>query len=87
MAGGLDVVSVGPDDNEETLDLAQVRYRAGRISLQEVLDAQRQIYDAQLGLSGATRDRVVATANLFKALGGGWTEDVIAMPGTTQGTR
>ena len=40
-----------------------------------VLDAQRQLYSSQLDLAEAIRDRFTATADLFKALGGGWTEN------------
>lgn len=57
---------------EETVSLAQARYEAGMVGLQDVLDARRQLYGAQINLSDATRDRLVANANLFKALGGGW---------------
>jgi outer membrane protein TolC len=42
-----------------------------------VLDAQRQLLAAQLAATQASRDRYIATATLFKALGGGWqAEDV-----------
>jgi len=57
---------------DETVRLAQARYDAGMVGLQEVLDARRRLYAAQINLSDATRDRLVASANLFKALGGGW---------------
>ncbi len=57
---------------DETVRLAQARYDAGMVGLQEVLDARRRLYGAQINLSDATRDRLVASANLFKALGGGW---------------
>lgn len=38
----------------------------------EVLDAQRAQHSAELELAEAMRDRLTATATLFKALGGGW---------------
>jgi len=60
---------------EEAVSLAQSRYDAGLVGLQEVLDARRQFYGAQINLSGATRDRLIASANLFKTLGGGWDLD------------
>src|SRR5699024_4875127 len=53
---------------EETLKLAQNRYEIGSVGLRDVLEAQRQLYSAQLELSEAIRDRFVTTANLFKAL-------------------
>lgn len=64
----------------ETLALAQKRYQVGRVGLEDVLEVQRQLYDAQLALSEAIRDRFVATANLFKALGGGWTDKTDSVP-------
>lgn len=65
---------------KKTLKLAKKRYRVGRVGLRNVLEAQRSLFKAQLALSGAIRDRFVATANLFKALGGGWTEKSDSVP-------
>lgn len=60
-----------------TLGLARTRYRAGYSGFIEVLDAQRQLLAAHLAATQANRDRYIATATLFKALGGGWqAEDV-----------
>ncbi len=55
-----------------TYDLAKIRYREGMTSFIEVLDAQRAQHSAELELAEAMRDRLTATATLFKALGGGW---------------
>lgn len=68
------------DAYQETLELAQKRYTVGSVGLRDVLEAQRQLFSAQLTLSSAIRDRFVATANLFKALGGGWTDDTDSIP-------
>ncbi|WP_248730181.1 MULTISPECIES: efflux transporter outer membrane subunit [Halomonadaceae] len=57
---------------QRTHELAELRYREGMTSFIEVLDAQRDLHSAQLGLAEAMRDRLTATATLFKALGGGW---------------
>src|SRR5699024_10504427 len=54
------------------VDLAETRYAAGSIGYLAVLDARRSLYQAQLARTAATRDRLVATTTLFKALGGGW---------------
>lgn len=60
-----------------TLGLARTRCRAGYSGFIEVLDAQRQLLAAHLAAIQANRDRYIATATLFKALGGGWqAEDV-----------
>lgn len=54
------------------LELAELRYREGYVGFIEVLDAQRTLLSAELALAEAVRDRLTATATLFKALGGGW---------------
>lgn len=38
----------------------------------DVLDAQRGYFDAQIGVSNAIRDELIAVVNVYKALGGGW---------------
>lgn len=59
---------------DETRRIAQVRYDEGLTSFIELLDAQRALLDAELSLAEAKRDRLSATATLFKAMGGGWSE-------------
>ena len=65
---------------QETLKLARIRYDVGRTAFFDVLDAQRQLFNSQLDLAEAIRDRFTATANLFKALGGGWTQNSDSLP-------
>ncbi|WP_036188946.1 efflux transporter outer membrane subunit [Marinimicrobium agarilyticum] len=57
---------------QETLELAQLQYDAGRIGFYELLDAQRGLLNAQLALSQALSNRLTASATLFKTMGGGW---------------
>ena len=71
----------------ETLELAQIRYDVGRTAYFDVLDAQRQLFSSQLDLAEAIRDRFTATANLFKALGGGWTENSDSLTAGMEATR
>ena len=59
---------------QEYLRLANERFRAGVISYLEVLDAQRQLLSAQLDLNASELDQRLAVVQLYKALGGGWTE-------------
>ena len=40
----------------------------------EVLDSDRQLFDAELGLVRNQRDELLAVVRLYKALGGGWQE-------------
>ena len=55
-----------------TEELADIRYRQGLIRFIEFLDAHRSRLAAEQILNSALRDRLTATATLFKALGGGW---------------
>ena len=52
--------------------LAMARYQGGVSSYLEVLDAQRQQFDAQLALANAVRDELASAVQLYRALGGGW---------------
>ena len=54
------------------VELAQYQYINGVIRYLDVLDAQREYFDAQTGLSNAVRDEQIALVQLYKALGGGW---------------
>lgn len=58
--------------NEETVRVAGLRYNAGYATQLDQLDAQRQLFQAQLDSIDAMRDRLTATVSLYKALGGGW---------------
>ena len=58
-----------------TRDLARMRYDEGFIGFITLLDAERSLLNAQLAQAEVQRDQLVATASLFKALGGGWHED------------
>jgi multidrug efflux system outer membrane protein len=52
--------------------LAGRRYEGGIASYLEVLDAQRSLFAAELALTGVRRQYLVATVDLYKALGGRW---------------
>jgi len=56
----------------ETTLLANLRYTGGVTPYLEVLDSERQLFDAELGLVRLRRDEVLAVVRLYKALGGGW---------------
>jgi multidrug efflux system outer membrane protein len=57
---------------QSAMKLAQLRYDNGVSSLLDVLVAERALLDAQLNRVEAQRAQLAATADLFKALGGGW---------------
>jgi multidrug efflux system outer membrane protein len=60
------------DALQSSMKLAQLRYDNGIASLLDVLIAERALLDAQLNHVEAQRAQLAATADLFKALGGGW---------------
>lgn len=68
----------------EALRLAKLRYVSGESSLLDALDAERGLLTAELDQVAAQRDRLAATADLFKALGGGWDETATMPLASTQ---
>jgi multidrug efflux system outer membrane protein len=49
-----------------------MRYRNGVSSYLDVLDAQRGLFGAELALTQAERDQLVAAVQLYRAVGAGW---------------
>jgi multidrug efflux system outer membrane protein len=60
---------------DEARRLAQIRYDAGESSYIEVLDAQRQLFQAQLLQAQARSNELSAFVQLYQALGGGFQTD------------
>lgn len=56
-------------------EVATLRYEGGVSSFLDVLDTDRQLFDAERDLVTAKRDESVAVVRLYKALGGGWQTD------------
>jgi multidrug efflux system outer membrane protein len=54
------------------LELSLDRYENGVSGYLEVLDAERALFSAQLGLAQARGDLLAAVSLAYKALGGGW---------------
>jgi NodT family efflux transporter outer membrane factor (OMF) lipoprotein len=52
--------------------LAYMRYAGGVSNLLEALDADRELFDAELSLAQARRDELLSVVSLYKSLGGGW---------------
>ncbi len=63
---------------QESLRLAEVRYRAGADDLLTVLDAQRTLFAAQDQLAQVELSRLQAAVSLYKSLGGGWSATAAA---------
>ena len=57
---------------QETLRIAQNRYRNGYSSYLDVLDAQRTRFSVQTSVVQVKNNLLLAQIDLYKALGGGW---------------
>ncbi|XTZ40351.1 efflux transporter outer membrane subunit [Salmonella enterica] len=57
---------------QETLRIAQNRYRNGYSSYLDVLDAQRTLFSTQLNAVQVKNNLLLAQVDLYRALGGGW---------------
>lgn len=53
--------------------LSRARYDAGNVDFLEVLDSERNLFDAELVESATRQAAIVALVRLYEALGGGWT--------------
>ncbi len=62
------------DAARNALRLSQARYDGGVVDYLEVLDSERNFFDAQLLESEARQATLTAFVNLYEALGGGWSE-------------
>jgi outer membrane protein, multidrug efflux system len=73
----------------EALRLADKRFAAGVVSFIEVLDAQRQLLAAETDLVNTQLARQLAYVQVYRALGGGWSQSTSAQParGTLTGPR
>jgi multidrug efflux system outer membrane protein len=68
---------------QRAYELSDVRYRSGYSPYLEVLDAQRQLLQAQTLQILAARDVRFALVDLAKALGGGWEYETAVEPTAT----
>jgi multidrug efflux system outer membrane protein len=73
------------DAYREAVRLANIRYASGLSAYFEVLDAQQQLFPAEISLARTHLDQSEALVRLYKALGGGWRGQ--AADPTTPGVR
>jgi multidrug efflux system outer membrane protein len=66
---------------QKALVLAKLRYDNGISSQLEVLDAERNLLQAELNRTAAEQAQRAAIADLFKAMGGGWNKEAKTAPG------
>ena len=59
---------------QETLRIAQNRYRNGYSSYLDVLDAQRTLFSTQLSVVQVKNNLLLAQIDLYRSLGGGWSD-------------
>jgi len=52
--------------------LAHLRYEGGVDTLLNALDADRELFNAELNLARTRRNELFSIVQLYKALGGGW---------------
>jgi NodT family efflux transporter outer membrane factor (OMF) lipoprotein len=60
------------DANRKVASVANDRFTGGESSYLEVLDAERSLFDSELTLADARRNRLLAVVEAYRALGGGW---------------
>jgi multidrug efflux system outer membrane protein len=56
--------------------LAELRYKGGLANYLDVLVARRNLFEAELALTGTRRLHLVSVVQLYKALGGGWSPEM-----------
>ena len=67
------------DEARFAFELSEIRYRVGAEDLMTVLDTQRSLSEGQNQLGQIKLLRLQATVSLYKALGGGWKDDLLQM--------
>jgi len=59
---------------QEAVKISSERYRHGNASYYEILQAQQQLYPAQIALVQTQLNELLVLVQLYRALGGGWNE-------------
>lgn len=73
--------SLSVDSYREAVRYADTRYISGRSSYYEVLEAQQQLFPAEITLAQSQLRQLLAVVDLYRALGGGWmTEEKSGSP-------
>ena len=66
------VLQTGVDAQRKANTIALARYRVGNASYFDVINADRDLFQAELTLSTAHLNTLLAVVQLYRALGGGW---------------
>ena len=65
-------LQVAYNASEQSLNLAEIRYRSGADDLTSLLNAQSTFFSASDSLAQGRLDRLSAAIDLYVAIGGGW---------------
>lgn len=60
---------------QKSLQLQKDRFSSGVVGYLDVLDSERQLLNAELGLARSELVKMVAFLDLYRALGGGWSDE------------
>ena len=60
---------------KDYLELAWYRYYEGQTDYLTVVDAEREVFSAQIDMIGDQAEQFLVLVNLYKALGGGWVQE------------
>ena len=87
LADQLAALQAQADAERDRLRLAELRYRNGIASHLDLLDAQRSLFAVEQSLAQVRLTQRVNEVQLYKALGGGWSEPDAASATAAAGTR
>jgi multidrug efflux system outer membrane protein len=62
------------DALNESVRISTIRYTDGKADYFEVLNAQQDLFPAETELARTERDQLVAIVQIYRALGGGWSQ-------------
>ncbi|HET8730397.1 MAG TPA: efflux transporter outer membrane subunit [Moraxellaceae bacterium] len=72
---------------QEAYTIAQFRYQGGLVDFLAVLDSERTLISLQDQLASGRGDVATAQVRLYKALGGGWTNETVMSASATAGAK
>ena len=73
-------LGMAADSAQKAADMALQRYTVGLIDFQAVLDTERTVLNIEDNLATSRTNAILALVRLYKAFGGGWTENLAPPP-------
>ncbi len=67
----------------ESVRISTIRYTDGKANYFEVLNAQQDLFPAEAELVRTERDQLIAIVQIYRALGGGWSQYTAQQPPVT----